>query len=245
MTRRKGDDDRLDALRKIECAEHGSEPWRGDVVCAIDAGGCGRLYQTRDDQTPHFAPFICPCGKQLMPKPTSRDDEGEVLVLMRVAAHGVSNDWTARAVCSHCFEENADAEANERLDSREFARAIVAKVTPAKSMLDIFMSNPALVTRVADVTEKVVDHIGKATAEAAANERARMLAEIKSDARGVEVKIGDHVSVSVVRNFVSSKHGGSGDPVFLQPTEPLTRELALQLAAIFALASLDLDRQVS
>jgi hypothetical protein len=66
-----------------------------------------------------------------------------------------------------------------------------------------------------------------------------MLAQMRHDAGGVEVKLGDHVSVSVIRGYAPSMFGGSGRPIFFQSNEPLTRELTLQLAAIFALATME------
>lgn len=74
-------------VRYIFCAEHGNAEWQGHVVCAQDVGGCGRVFQTKDSAAPLYAPTKCPCGQQLMPAGSSRQD------------------FTARAICAHCFEE--------------------------------------------------------------------------------------------------------------------------------------------
>jgi len=67
-----------------------------------------------------------------------------------------------------------------------------------------------------------------------------MLAQMRHDAGGVEVKLGDHVSVSVIRGYAPSMLKNIGLPLPpIQLNEPLTRELALQLAAIFALATME------
>jgi hypothetical protein len=85
--------------RKLLCATHGSHPWRGDVVCALDVGGCGRVYQTRDDSLPLFAPYDCVCGAALMPTPPRRADGSGPRVRTKGRKH------TARAICDACFEE--------------------------------------------------------------------------------------------------------------------------------------------
>lgn len=82
--------------RPLVCGQHGTHPWAGEIVCAPSAGGCGRVWQTADDEKPLFAPFVCECGQQLMHRPP----EGEPHVEGRV----VREDWTARAICHACFE---------------------------------------------------------------------------------------------------------------------------------------------
>jgi hypothetical protein len=89
-----------DRIRFLRCDTHGAEPWQGDVTCAPDAGGCGAVYQTRDDKLPHFAPYDCPCGAPLMPH---KPDGGGQL------GPGKRSNFTARSICSKCFAERTAA----------------------------------------------------------------------------------------------------------------------------------------
>lgn len=69
--------------KTIECADHGTVEWKGYICCS----NCLAMYDARDDKSPHYAPPICAkCGMKLMP--TGPDDD----------------NWTARAVCTLCFE---------------------------------------------------------------------------------------------------------------------------------------------
>lgn len=47
-------------MRRISCGNHGMVIWRGEVVCARDLGGCGRVYRLSDDP-----PEKCPCGEPM------------------------------------------------------------------------------------------------------------------------------------------------------------------------------------
>jgi len=63
----------------LTCATHGVVPWRGTVVCATDAGGCGRKWHLGDRKSPHYPPGDrCTCGADLTE--------------------------TARAICQQCFD---------------------------------------------------------------------------------------------------------------------------------------------
>jgi hypothetical protein len=67
-------------MRALKCKTHGTRPWRGEVVC----NACGAVYQTHDAGAARFAPEDCACSARLMPSET--------------------RDFTARAICSDCFE---------------------------------------------------------------------------------------------------------------------------------------------
>jgi len=57
-----------DKALSIECEEHGRSPWRGEVICAVEHGGCGRVWcLTDDDKNPAeiLASTRCICGEDL------------------------------------------------------------------------------------------------------------------------------------------------------------------------------------
>lgn len=73
----------------LKCGAHGEREWLGDVVCADDGGGCGAVYQTRDEAAPKFAPADCVCGAPLMPREREGAPDRE--------------HFTARLICHACF----------------------------------------------------------------------------------------------------------------------------------------------
>jgi len=83
-------------LRKclgIACDRHGNQPWavwRKTLVCGAE--GCGRIYQTANASGRHFAPAVCACGAQLLPRAVS----GGKLA-------------SGEPLCSPCFDEIASA----------------------------------------------------------------------------------------------------------------------------------------
>lgn len=81
--------------RTVFCAGHGRLPWEGNIVCAQDEGGCGRVYQTSSAVVLHYAPYDCFCGEPLMPS--------------RVEGGGARTSYTARAICAECFRERTAA----------------------------------------------------------------------------------------------------------------------------------------
>lgn len=98
-------------LRMIRCETHGIRRWKGHVIC----DGCGRVFQTDEDDKPRFAPRGCPCGAELMP-PAS-EQVGDKLGLT-IAGTGTiysdghrvdsfrtrdSSDWLARPICYLCY----------------------------------------------------------------------------------------------------------------------------------------------
>ncbi len=73
-------------IKKVQCSTHGSTPWNGQVVCAKNWGGCGRLWHLGDETHERHPPAelnsLCVCGKLL----------------------GSHKDSPSRAVCPQCFE---------------------------------------------------------------------------------------------------------------------------------------------
>lgn len=59
----------------LSCAGHGSQAWDGETVCALEAGGCGRLHRVSPGDT------RCPVG--------CADPAGET---------------SLRPVCPKCFD---------------------------------------------------------------------------------------------------------------------------------------------
>jgi hypothetical protein len=47
----------------IRCRRHGAHPWQRTIVCTT----CGRVFQVLHAWAAHFAPEVCPCGRQLLP----------------------------------------------------------------------------------------------------------------------------------------------------------------------------------
>jgi hypothetical protein len=107
-------DDRKIA-RLLNCADHGARVWQGHVMC--DA--CGRVFQTKSDKQPRFAPPKCPCGSALIPPPSAKigddlfglsvagtgailDEDGNVVDAFKTHE---SQDWSARPICYLCFRQ--------------------------------------------------------------------------------------------------------------------------------------------
>jgi hypothetical protein len=86
-------------MKQLRCDTHGTATWRGHVICAKDAGGCGRVFQTSEMMKPLFAPYNCECGQPLMSSPP--------MSAGRFAAHLRRDTFTARAICAACFDERA------------------------------------------------------------------------------------------------------------------------------------------
>ena len=72
----------------LDCGAHGKRPWKGHIVCA----SCGRVYQTSDENAPHFAPPDCVCGARLMPY-KDKSKKG----------------WAARSICETCYDDRRKA----------------------------------------------------------------------------------------------------------------------------------------
>jgi hypothetical protein len=79
-------------MSSVACDAHGERAWKGTLVCAREDGGCGRVYQTKDEAAPFFAPQHCTCGEQLMPRRDVPFPEDK---------------FTARPICGSCFDEQA------------------------------------------------------------------------------------------------------------------------------------------
>lgn len=62
---------------EILCGGHGTHPWKGEVLCVEERGGCGRVFLLSDPSTPE----ACPCGEPMT--------EGGAIV----------------PICPACFEE--------------------------------------------------------------------------------------------------------------------------------------------
>lgn len=71
-------------LPAIQCTEHGSTPWGGEVICCA----CNRFYQTKDEHAARYAPLICACGAKLMSASESKVDWDQC---------------SARALCTKCY----------------------------------------------------------------------------------------------------------------------------------------------
>lgn len=90
---------------KIKCRDHQWVEWEGDVVCS----GCNRVYQTKDDELPHFAPMVCECGMKLMPDVVVPDG-------VRYPTGGDTRrgkkkqKFSARACCPECFERQTSVQ---------------------------------------------------------------------------------------------------------------------------------------
>lgn len=69
--------------RMMSCGSHGEMPWEGEVICALDMGGCGRLYKM---EVGHelACPDTCECGKPM----------------------NASVDSPLMPVCASCFDEH-------------------------------------------------------------------------------------------------------------------------------------------
>jgi len=78
-------------MTTIECDDHERVEWEGHIVCA----NCERVYQTKDDELPRFAPMICACGQKLMP---DRDPEQRKSI-----------DFSARPCCPKCYQERSES----------------------------------------------------------------------------------------------------------------------------------------
>ncbi len=74
---------------KIKCRDHQWVEWEGHVVCSA----CQRVYQTQDDELPHFAPMVCACGAKLMPDVINGKKK-----------------FSARSCCPQCFESRVFAQ---------------------------------------------------------------------------------------------------------------------------------------
>jgi len=83
--------DKPDRLPSIQCGKHKKMPWTGQVLCAIEAGGCGRVWHLNHGHEPK-AHGVCDCGKVLV----ARSDAPEA--------------FTARAICPACYAERRAAE---------------------------------------------------------------------------------------------------------------------------------------
>ena len=68
------------AKNMIRCRRHGAHPWRRTIVCTT----CGRVFQVLHASAAHFAPEVCPCGVQLLPR-------------QHVAS------YSAAPICTPCF----------------------------------------------------------------------------------------------------------------------------------------------
>lgn len=95
----------------IHCETHGTKAWEGDVVCAPDAGGCGRVWNLDDDR-PELQPGAehgtrCVCGCELSPDAAHA---GEHRYMVRKAQGMLEDDegppppLTARLCCRGCAE---------------------------------------------------------------------------------------------------------------------------------------------
>jgi hypothetical protein len=80
---------------KIQCKEHKWVDWEGHVVCS----DCLRVYQTKDESKPLFAPMVCVCGSKLMPDRNPGD-----------GGKGKKKKFSARSCCPACFEERVGAQ---------------------------------------------------------------------------------------------------------------------------------------
>lgn len=73
----------------IACGTHGKVVWKGEVICAKEHGGCGRVWCLADEDHPLHPPdelgTNCACGKSFM----------------------VQDDGPARAICPMCFTKLA------------------------------------------------------------------------------------------------------------------------------------------
>lgn len=70
--------------RMLLCDGHGAVPWHGEVICAISAGGCARVWKLENDEDvpPRELDKHCVCGRSLV---------------------GVNG--TARAICARCYTD--------------------------------------------------------------------------------------------------------------------------------------------
>ena len=68
----------------IACATHGTNSWDGEVMCARDKGGCGRVWKLTDESRcpPLECGDECTCGKTL---------------------HAGNEDSPAMPICPTCF----------------------------------------------------------------------------------------------------------------------------------------------
>jgi hypothetical protein len=70
-------------MMTLRCDSHGKLPWTGQVICALDAGGCGAVWHLNIANPPTES-GDCTCGKAL-----------------------VGPKGTARAICAQCYTERA------------------------------------------------------------------------------------------------------------------------------------------
>ncbi len=103
----------INLLRILTCESHGDRRWQGHVVC----DGCGRVYQTKSETAPRFAPKRCSCGAALMPPESEQIGDALGLTIGGRAAviDGAtgtvgetfatkdSEDWMARPICYLCY----------------------------------------------------------------------------------------------------------------------------------------------
>jgi hypothetical protein len=69
--------------RQVRCERHGVQPWLATIVCA----NCRRVFQVADEQADRFAPEVCPCRSQLLPRPEAERPQ----------------PYSARVCCTPCF----------------------------------------------------------------------------------------------------------------------------------------------
>jgi len=69
--------------RHVRCDRHGTCAWLATIVCA----NCRRVFQTADERADRFAPEVCPCRSQLLPRPEGQRPE----------------PYSARVCCTPCF----------------------------------------------------------------------------------------------------------------------------------------------
>lgn len=76
----------VETLAFIECSEHGTAEWTGQVVCAKDQGGCGRVWHLGEDERspPDGLGSKCVCGAEL--------------------SHEDNDDAASRSICPGCFD---------------------------------------------------------------------------------------------------------------------------------------------
>jgi hypothetical protein len=72
-----------DERRQVRCERHGAQPWLATLVCA----NCRRVFQMADEQADRFAPEVCPCRSQLLPRPEGQRPQ----------------PYSARVCCTPCF----------------------------------------------------------------------------------------------------------------------------------------------
>lgn len=87
---------------KIKCRDHQWVDWEGHVVCSE----CNRVYQTKDDELPHFAPMVCACGVKLMPgKDNGKEPRpsGTLGRTQRASEAKRDQKFSARSCCPECF----------------------------------------------------------------------------------------------------------------------------------------------